>query len=84
MASTFPDLVVSYLKSLENRGIVQIPIDDEARSVLRKWVISARAAKASISPTPAKLPPRPMPGGGGGSRGGQGQGGGCLGTGYVG
>lgn len=61
MASTFPDLVVSYLKSLENRGIVQIPIDDEARSVLRKWVISARAAKASISPTLAKLPPKPIP-----------------------
>lgn len=47
MESSFPDLVVNYLKSLENRGISQIPIDDEARLILRNWVISARKRATS-------------------------------------
>lgn len=46
MADSFPSLVVDYLKSLERRGIEQIPIDEEARLVLRQWVIASRQKNA--------------------------------------
>ena len=59
MADSFPTLVVDYLKSLENRGIDQIPIDEEARLILRQWVIASRQKNAP--PPPASTPASSLP-----------------------
>ncbi|MEG0144275.1 MAG: uracil-DNA glycosylase [Akkermansia sp.] len=42
MAMSFPNMVVDYLRSLQKRGITQIPIDEGARQILRQWVIASR------------------------------------------
>lgn len=51
MADSFQSLVVDYLKTLETRGIDQIPIDDEARLILRQWVIASRQKNAIPTPS---------------------------------
>lgn len=60
MPETLPDIVISYLKSLQERGIEQVPIDEEARLVLRNWMIASRRGKAPAKDQPpAALPSTP-------------------------
>ncbi len=47
------ELVSSYLNSLQQQGVSRLPVDDDARAVLRDWMLAARNG------TP--LPPRPAP-----------------------
>ncbi len=61
MADSFPDLVISYLKSLESRGITQTPIDDEARSILIDWFKAERSGKSRKQPLPAQIPDASAP-----------------------
>lgn len=69
------ELVINYLQSCRQRGCAQLPVDDEARGILREWMLAARRAKnggapvaaiptpaaaaASATPAPAAATPAP-------------------------
>lgn len=64
MPEKLPETVISYLKSLQDQGVETMPVDEEARAILRNWIIAARkGTKANkLSPTPAPNPnPSPVP-----------------------
>ncbi len=42
---TTRELTIQYLRSLQEQGINQLPINDEGRSVLRAWMLAAREKK---------------------------------------
>lgn len=61
MENGAPNLVIDYLKSLQEQGIGQLPVDDDARLILRKWMIAARQGTTG-APAPAKeVTPKPGP-----------------------
>lgn len=51
-------LVRGYLESLLARGCTKLPVDEEARSVLRSWMLDARRRKNGA---PLQTPPVPPP-----------------------
>ena len=40
------ELVLHYLRVLQERGCARLPLDEEARGVLRRWMLEARRGKA--------------------------------------
>ena len=66
---TSAQLLVQYLHSLQDRGVERLPVDEEARAVLREWMLAARnggrptprpappMAQAAPGPAPAAAPP---------------------------
>lgn len=62
-------LVLDYLHSLQERGVSRLPVDEEARAILREWMLAARrgtrAVAAAVLPqqvaAPAQAAPLPPP-----------------------
>ena len=61
-------LVTEYLRTLQEQGTAYVQVDDEARGILRRWMLAAKANRRAArpgeeSPTPAAAPadaaPRP-------------------------
>ncbi len=50
------ELLLHYLRVLQERGCARLPLDEEARGVLRQWMLEARKAKTSVS-RPKSPPP---------------------------
>lgn len=52
---TLKELTVETLSHLAASGTERLPVDDEARGILREWMLAARAGKkaAAAAPTPA-------------------------------
>ncbi len=59
------ELTLDYLRTLLNRGVSSAPVSEEARQVLRKWVIAARRLARGEAPyidnTPAPAPAMDAP-----------------------
>lgn len=54
-------LVCDYLQTLQNGGVVRLPIDDEARAVLRAWMLARKnGTKLPSAPPPAAPPVNEM------------------------
>ncbi len=52
------ELVNSYLHALQQQGVACLPVDDEARAILRDWMLAAR--RGEVAPrAAAPLPPFP-------------------------
>jgi len=49
------ELVLHYLHTLQERGCARLPLDEEARGVLRRWMLEARRGKAPAA-SPKNLP----------------------------
>lgn len=49
------ELILHYLRVLQERGCARLPLDEEARGVLRRWMLEARRGKA-----PSPLPKSPQ------------------------
>lgn len=73
--TTAPQLVLNYLRSLQEQGVERLPVDEQARSILREWMLAAkRGMRAStvaaasapqprvVTPAASAMPPRaPQP-----------------------
>ncbi len=47
------DLTLQFLQSLQEQGVHKLPLNEEARLVLREWMLAARAAKKQAITPPA-------------------------------
>lgn len=60
-------LVLDYLHTLQTRGVQRLAVDDEARAVLRGWMLAARRGGVPAAPVPmaagAPAAQAPMPSG---------------------
>ena len=57
-------LVTEYLRALQEQGTAYVQVDDEARGILRQWMLAAKAnrraprsGEGEDAPTPAPVPP---------------------------
>lgn len=50
---TIKELTVETLSHLAAAGTERLPVDDEARGILREWMLAARAGKTAPPPSPA-------------------------------
>ena len=50
-------LTLNYLRALLSRGVEKAAITEEARTVLRKWVMDARRIARGEIPSPVSAPP---------------------------
>lgn len=53
---TLRELTVETLSHLAASGTERLPVDDEARGILREWMLAARAGKKAPQPAPAAAP----------------------------
>ncbi len=55
-------LVLDYLHTLQTRGVQRLAVDEEARLVLREWMLAAKRGgrPAPVAPVPAAQPAEPM------------------------
>ena len=56
---TTAEMVISYLHTLQAQGVERLPVDDQARAILREWMLAARRGTrvTPISPhIPAQAP----------------------------
>ena len=55
-------LVLDYLHTLQTRGVQRLAVDEEARLVLREWMLAAKRGgrPAPVVPVPAARPAEPM------------------------
>lgn len=54
-------LVTGYLRATEETGVRALPVDAEARRILRSWMLASRQGKSTL-PAPVSLPaPQPTP-----------------------
>lgn len=59
---TLKELTVETLSHLAASGTERLPVDDEARGILREWMLAARAGKKAAAAAPAPVPhPAPAP-----------------------
>ena len=49
---TTADLVVNYLRTLQERGTERLPVDDGARAILREWMLAAKRGLRAPAPVP--------------------------------
>ena len=57
---TAAELVLLHLQTLQERGVERLPVDEEARAILREWMLAARrGTRAAAQPRP--LPAQAMP-----------------------
>ena len=56
------NLVLDYLHTLQTRGVQRLAVDEEARLVLREWMLAAKRGgrPAPVVPVPAVRPAEPM------------------------
>ena len=47
-------MVLNYLRTLQQQGVERLPVDEEARAILRSWMLAARngATTPATQPTP--------------------------------
>lgn len=48
-------MVLNYLRTLQQQGVERLPVDEEARSILRAWMLAAR--NGGRMPAPPPVPP---------------------------
>ena len=55
-------LVLDYLHTLQTQGVQRLAVDEEARLVLREWMLAAKRGgrPAPVAPVPAAQPAEPM------------------------
>ena len=41
------ETIIGYLRSLQERGIARLGIDEDCRPILREWMIAARSPRAA-------------------------------------
>lgn len=57
---TTVELVLQYLRNLREQGVDRLPVDEEARSILREWMLAARrGVQKPVAASP--FPAQPMP-----------------------
>lgn len=61
MPEELPETVINYLKTLQEQGIETMPVDEEARLILRNWMIGARKNASDGKPSPPSPTPAPNP-----------------------
>lgn len=44
------ELVLGYLRTLQEQGAQRLPIDEEARAILREWMLAARRGVSAVLP----------------------------------
>ncbi len=49
---TTAELVVNYLRTLQERGTARLPVDDGARAILREWMLAAKRGQHPAAPMP--------------------------------
>lgn len=52
-------MVLNYLRTLQQQGVERLPVDEEARAILRTWMLAAR--NGGRMPAPAVPPPALSP-----------------------
>lgn len=57
---TTAELVVTYLRSLQERGERRLPIDEGARSILREWMLAARRGASRPAAVPQRVQTAPQ------------------------
>ena len=50
-------MVLNYLRTLQQQGVERLPVDEEARAILRAWMIAARNGGQIPTPAPQQSPP---------------------------
>lgn len=50
-------MVLNYLRTLQQQGVERLPVDEEARAILRAWMIAARNGGRVPTPSPQTPPP---------------------------
>ncbi len=58
------DVILGYLRTLQERGVTRVGIDEDCRPILREWMIAARQGRVATpaAPTPAAPhTPTPLP-----------------------
>lgn len=53
-------MVLNYLRTLQQQGVEQLPVDEEARTILRSWMLAARNGGRMPTPPPAAMTPPPV------------------------
>lgn len=57
---TTVELVLQYLRNLREQGVDCLPVDEEARSILREWMLAARRGiQKPVAASPFPSPPIP-------------------------
>lgn len=51
------DLVKTYLTTRQQQGITRLPVDEDARRILRAWMLAAKRGKRSAAEAPPPQPP---------------------------
>lgn len=49
-------MVLGYLRTLQEQGVQRLPVDEEARGILREWMLAARRGVKAIMPHRAPMP----------------------------
>ncbi|MBE6417143.1 MAG: uracil-DNA glycosylase [Akkermansiaceae bacterium] len=52
---TAPGLVIDYLRSLQEQGVERLPVDEQARSILREWMLAAKRGGRAPLAAPASV-----------------------------
>lgn len=52
-------MVLNYLRTLQQQGVERLPVDEEARAILRAWMLAARNGGRMPAPPPAAMMPAP-------------------------
>ncbi|MBR5184714.1 MAG: hypothetical protein IKW19_00310, partial [Akkermansia sp.] len=57
---TTVELVLQYLRNLREQGVDCLPVDEEARAILREWMLAARRGiQKPVAASPFPSPPIP-------------------------
>ena len=52
------DMVLNYLRTCQEQGVVRLPVDEGARAILREWMLAARrGVRAAVQGVVAPQPP---------------------------
>ncbi len=56
---TLRDIVLGFLRNLQERGVSRVSIEDDCRPILREWMLAARRGRTA-APAPTAPPPTPQ------------------------
>lgn len=54
-------MVLGYLRTLQEQGVQRLPVDEEARGILREWMLAARRGVKAVLPRRAPAPAAASP-----------------------